>query len=180
LAPQPWGEGTGQFAQYEFQCAEGTVFDPELGVCNWPALVPGCSGGPKPEESAETTVAPDTTVVVASTVPDTTAATTTSSATYRPAPGAAFQCTAPGILNDEEHCNKFWLCKEEPAGSGELQALLYRCPAGFLFSSAALRCRQEEDVSCVEAVETRDITTIQLTVAELEPFFAQFVTSPGR
>ena len=63
-----------------------------------------------------------------------------------------------------------------------LQALLYRCPAGFLFSSAALRCRQEEDVSCVEAVETRDITTIQLTVAELEPFFAQFVTrmSPGR
>ena len=30
--------GTGQFQQYSFECAEGTVFDPTLGVCNWPQV----------------------------------------------------------------------------------------------------------------------------------------------
>ena len=30
--------GTGQFQQYSFECAEGTVFDPALGVCNWPQV----------------------------------------------------------------------------------------------------------------------------------------------
>ena len=31
--------GTGQFQQYSFECAEGTVFDPALGVCNWPQVI---------------------------------------------------------------------------------------------------------------------------------------------
>ena len=41
--------------------------------------------------------------------------------TYRPAPGSALQCTKPEIVNDEDNCNKFWLCKEVPEGSGVLQ-----------------------------------------------------------
>ena len=51
------------------------------------------------------------------------------------------------------------------------QSLLYRCPEGYLFSSSTLRCKKEEDVSCVESVETRNIVTIQLTVDMLEQFF---------
>ena len=41
--------------------------------------------------------------------------------TYRPAEGSAFQCAKPEIVNDEDNCNKFWLCKEVPEGSGVLQ-----------------------------------------------------------
>ena len=41
--------------------------------------------------------------------------------TYRPAEGSAFQCAKPEIVTDEDNCNKFWLCKEVPEGSGVLQ-----------------------------------------------------------
>ena len=43
--------------------------------------------------------------------------------TYRPAEGSAFQCSKPEIVNDEDNCNKFWLCKEVPEGSGVLQVI---------------------------------------------------------
>merc|ERR1712136_312410 len=32
-------------------CAEGTVFNPELSVCDWPANVPGCGGTSNPPPS---------------------------------------------------------------------------------------------------------------------------------
>ena len=41
--------------------------------------------------------------------------------TYKPAEGSAFQCAKPEIVTDEDNCNKFWLCKEVPEGSGVLQ-----------------------------------------------------------
>ena len=51
------------------------------------------------------------------------------------------------------------------------QSLLYRCPAGYLFNSASLRCKKAEDVSCVETPETRGVDIIQLTEDMLDSFF---------
>ena len=108
-------------------------------VCNWPAVVPGCGGAapsPAPAPAVTTTSAtppvttpapaPDTEVTEETEV--TTEAATTAEAetvTYQPAAGSAYQCSGPGIYNDEDNCNKFWLCKEEPADSGVLQVDRY-------------------------------------------------------
>ena len=104
-------------------------------MCNWPTLVPGCGGArPTPgpvggEGAAQTTTSatpavntPDTEEVETE-APEVEVVVTevTVEVTYRPAEGSAFQCSKPGILNDEDNCNKFWLCKEVPKGSGELQ-----------------------------------------------------------
>jgi len=156
-----WSNGV--YQQYMFTCAEGTVFDASISVCNWPFLVPSCGGAaPTPAPATEAPVTPG--VTTAETTPET-------SVTYRPEAGSVYQCQVPGINSDQNNCNKFWLCKENPEGSGILQSLLYRCPEGYLFSSSTLRCKKEEDVSCVESVETRNIATIQLTVDMLEQFF---------
>ena len=99
-------------------------------VCNWPAVVPGCGGAapsPAPAPAVTTTSAtpPVTTPAPApeETEVTTEAATTaeTETVTYQPAAGSAYQCSGPGIFNDEDNCNKFWLCKEEPADTGVLQ-----------------------------------------------------------
>ena len=34
-----------------------------------------------------------------------------------------FQCSEPGIVSDDNNCNKFWLCKEETEGSGVLEVM---------------------------------------------------------
>ena len=51
------------------------------------------------------------------------------------------------------------------------QSLLYRCPNGYLFNNAELRCKKEEDVTCVDTPETRNVNIIQLTEDMLESFF---------
>jgi len=94
--------------------------------------------------------------------------------TYRPSSESVYQCKVPGVVDDEEHCNKFWLCKEESEGSGILQSLLYRCPDGYLFSNSILRCKKEEDITCVNKIESRNIFTLQLTEDMLDSFFAEW------
>jgi len=113
-------------------------------------------------ESETTTSAVEPTLAV--TTPGST------SSTYRPAPGSHFQCEKPGFNSDEGNCDKFWLCKEETEGSGVLESLLYRCPPGYLFNSAVLRCKKE-DASCLETPETRGVNIIQLTEDMLDSFF---------
>ena len=101
-------------------------------VCNWPAVVPGCGGAaPSPAPApAVTTTSATPPVTTPAPAPDTeetevtTEAATTAEAetvTYQPAAGSAYQCSGPGIYNDEDNCNKFWLCKEETEGSGVLE-----------------------------------------------------------
>ena len=111
--------------------------DPLFSVCNWPTLVPGCGGAaptPGPQEVTTTSATP------AVTTPDTeeeavvteeveagetgavvTEVTVEAEVTYRPAENSAFECAKPEIVTDEDNCNKFWLCKEVPEGSGVLQ-----------------------------------------------------------
>jgi len=163
---------TGQYQQYVFTCAEGTVFDASISVCNWPQLVPGCGGAAPVVTNAPAPVtepAPEATTSL--TTPEMEDA---DEVTYRPAPGSVYQCEMPGIVDDEKNCNKFWLCKEQGEGSGVLEALLYRCPEGYLFSSSVLRCKKEEDVSCIDTPETRNVNVIQLTENNLEAFFNQW------
>jgi len=78
------------------------------------------------------------------------------------------------VVADQDHCNKFWLCKEEADGSPVLESLLYRCPSGYLFNSSIHRCKKEEDITCLEKLETRNINTIQLTEDMLDSFFAKW------
>jgi len=170
---------TGQFQQYMFTCAQGTVFDASISVCNWPALVPGCGGeapSPTPAPTPAPTTTPEPAVTEASTATPAETTPETSEVTYRPATGSIFDCESPGIVSDENNCNKFWLCKENPDESGILESLLYRCPEGYLFSSSTLRCKKEDDVTCVEGVETRNINTIQLTEEMLDSFFNKWST----
>merc|ERR1712107_49364 len=85
----------GQFQQYVFTCAEGTVFDPSISVCNWTTLVPTCGGAaPTPPSSPATTATPAVTTPSSSSAP----------ATYRPAEGSVFQCSEPGIVSDDNNC----------------------------------------------------------------------------
>ena len=98
-------------------------------MCNWPPLVPACGGaaptpGPEAGEGAAQTTTSATPAVNTPEEEEEEVVTEVSveeEVTYRPAPGSALQCTKPEIVNDEDNCNKFWLCKEEPAGSGELE-----------------------------------------------------------
>ena len=97
-------------------------------MCNWPTLVPGCGGaaptpGPVAGEGAAQTT---TSATPAVNTPEeeeevVTEVTVEAEVTYKPAPGSVLQCTKPEIVNDEDNCNKFWLCKEVPEGSGVLQ-----------------------------------------------------------
>merc|ERR1711936_735828 len=43
---------TGQYQQYAFTCAEGTVFDASISVCNWPSQVAGCGGDTLPSSTS--------------------------------------------------------------------------------------------------------------------------------
>ena len=74
-------------------------------------MVPSC-GGAAPTPATEAPVTPG--VTTAETTPET-------SVTYRPEAGSVYQCQVPGINSDQNNCNKFWLCKENPEGSGILQ-----------------------------------------------------------
>ena len=38
--------------------------------------------------------------------------------------GSAYDCTMPGVVNNEADCQKFWLCKENPEGSRILEVRL--------------------------------------------------------
>ena len=140
--------GVGQFQQHMFVCPTGTVWDQSISVCNWPMLVPGCGGEQAniPTTTATTTTTEATTTfttktTAASTTETTPQTTTTSttevttesettsplttpeavSSTYRPSESSIYECEQPVIFDDEEHCNKFWLCKEETEGSGVLE-----------------------------------------------------------
>ena len=123
-------------------------------VCNWPAVVPGCGGAapsPAPAPAVTTTSAtppvttpaPDTeetevTTEAAAEVMETTAEAETE-APYRPAAGSAYQCSGPGIFNDKDNCNKFWLCKEEPADSGVLQVDTFIVKSHILYYVSTMR-----------------------------------------
>lgn len=87
-----------------------------LSVCNWPQQVAGCGAPEPPVEEFTSPPAPDTTP--ADTTPSTTAST---AVTFRPAAGSPFQCSEPGPAKDSDHCNKFWLCREQTEGSGVLE-----------------------------------------------------------
>jgi hypothetical protein len=55
-----------------------------------------------------------------------------------------------------------------------LQALLYRCPEGYLFSSAQLRCAKKQAVTCTSGSglpDFRSLPVTQLMESELEAFF---------
>ena len=105
-------------------------------MCNWPTLVPGCGGaaptpGPEGEGAAQTTTSAtpavntpeeeEMVVTEVSVEAEVTEVSVETEVTYRPAPGSALQCTKPEIVSNEDNCNKFWLCKEVPEGSGVLQ-----------------------------------------------------------
>jgi len=161
--------GTGVLQQYMFECPAGTVFDNNLDVCNWPWAVPGCGAPPPIITSTQPPPSPPT----ASTQPP---APATSSPPvedgYRPSAGSPYSCTEPGIVEYKADCQKFWLCKEKPEGSKILEALLYRCPDGYLFSSSVLRCARADDATCVAAgADTRSIPVTQLTEQQLNAFF---------
>ena len=100
-------------------------------MCNWPTLVPGCGGaaptpGPEGGEAVTTTSAtPAVNTPEEEAGAVVTEVTVEAEVTYRPAEGSAFQCAKPEIVNDEDNCNKFWLCKEEPADTGVLQVDRY-------------------------------------------------------
>merc|ERR1711915_1058261 len=114
-------------------CPTGTVWDQSISVCNWPMLVPGCGGE---QANIPTTTTTTTTEATTTSTTKTTAASTevttesettsplttpeTVSSTYRPSESSIYECEQPGIFDDEEHCNKFWLCKQETKGSGVL------------------------------------------------------------
>merc|ERR1711892_609575 len=142
---------TGQYQQYLFQCAAGTVWDQEIGVCNWPQAVKGCGVGdpesdtttitttPTTSTSTMTTIITTTPTMTTTTPPETTfnppettttppettfnppeTTTTTPETTfnppettpkYTPSDDSVLKCEEPGVVDDQQHCNKFWLCK---------------------------------------------------------------------
>ena len=59
-----------------------------------------------------------------------------------------------------------------------MQSLLYRCPDGYLFSSATLRCNKESEVMCpasrLGADTFSDVSYIQLTERQLDAFFQRW------
>jgi len=159
----------GSYQQYTFMCPPGTVFDDRVDVCNWPMAVPGCGTG----TPTATTAAP--------TEATTTASTVTSPASveqpYVPSPNSEYACVEPGIVKYEPDCQKFWLCKEKPEGSRILESLLYRCPEGYRFSSSILRCDKIENTTCQSKepqIESRHAPVYQLTIDELDSFFARW------
>lgn len=255
-----WGPGVNrELQQFVFQCAEGTVFDPSLSVCNWPSVVEGCGESGDMEETVEGVteeIEEENTVDViteemtegniveevtegmeggniaeiqeefteennveevtedmeggniteeikeetteGNVVEEVTEEVTEGNieedideenedeeeedseeiTTFLPAPGSSHQCSFPGIERNEENCSKFWLCKETKKGEGLLEALLYRCPEGYLFSSPKLRCRKAEEVSCpivsVEEDVFRTIPFVQLREEQLDLFFMKW------
>jgi len=173
--------GNGLLQTYMFQCPDGTVFDDNLDVCNWPWAVPSCTQTPPPLITS--TQPPPTTTeaatTAAATVAETTAAVEVEETTpirYTPAAGSAYECEMPGIVQYKPDCQKFWLCKENPEASRILESLLYRCPEGYLFASSSLRCAPAEDITCMTPAVERfgQLPAIQLTVAQLDSFFSKF------
>jgi len=161
----------GSYQQYTFMCPEGTVFDDSLDVCNWPAAVPGCNGQ---APIAASTAAPAITTAAPAI---TTAAPETTEAAYMPSANSEYECLEPGVVRYEPDCQKFWLCKEKPEGSRILESLLYRCPEGYRFSSAILRCDKDENTTCKSTSltqQSRSGPVYQLSVAELDAFFSRW------
>lgn len=190
------------YQQYTFQCAPGTVFDDSLDVCNWPWAVPGCLDGAAPLPPAPTTLSPaplppapsstsppaslppaPTTLPPAPLLPSTTFSPeplppinpVNPEEAYIPSPDSPYPCQLPGVNPFPTDCQKFWLCKEIPPASRQLQALLYRCPEGYLFSSASLRCAKKANVACTSGSglpDFRSVPVTQLIETELEAFFS--------
>merc|ERR1719312_26683 len=96
---------------------------------------------------------------------------------YRTSANSEYKCSEPGVVKYDADCQKFWLCKERPEGSHILESLLYRCPDGYRFSSAVLRCDKADNSSCTTgplALESRNAPAYQLTVSQLDSFFARY------
>jgi len=172
--------GNGLLQTYMFECPAGTVFDIKVSVCNWPWAVPSCSSTPPPVITSTQPPVPETTTAAATTAAPAVEVTTvvaieeTTPIQYTPAAGSPYECGMPGIVEYEPDCQKFWLCKENPEGSRILESLLYRCPAGYLFSSSSLRCAPAADMTCLTGAAERGLPAIQLSVQQLDQFFARF------
>lgn len=140
--------GAGFYRKYTFACPAGTVFDENVSVCNWPWAAAPCEDEAEEEEEDN-----DNSVIVS--------------------PTFDYTCPAKGIYAHDSDCARFWLCK-----GGENKPELYKCPGGYLFSDAVLRCQKEEEVECDKVPDTLRIraepTPITLRISELDAFFSRW------
>lgn len=115
-------DGKGSF--FIKSCGPGTVFNPKLLICDWPANVPQCSGGGNGNEllRRKRTLADD------------------SKSEFET--GKKNRCNFSGIQPDPEFCNKYRLCS---AGGVETT---HTCGIGTVFNQQSGVCDFSNEVDC--------------------------------
>lgn len=152
--------GTGEsFVRYDFECAEGTVFDEVNSVCNWPNMSPPCetgsrdSSGNNESESSSSNNNPSTTTAgtaesstersgtpsQSDSSPTPQDQTTRSSTSTTSSSSDEFQCQEEGFFKHPTDCRKYYECKRDEE-TGELVKIDCECPEGQVWDNDGWYC----------------------------------------
>ncbi|XP_068631683.1 serine-rich adhesin for platelets-like [Battus philenor] len=164
--------GDGNYQQYEFNCGEGTVWDPEIESCNHAWAVKKCGGKKKQHElstSSLTTILPlnDTTYTTKSYhQTDTFVQNTLSSSTEKiQHTGSTQECEASGFIADKNDCTIFYRCVENSQGG--FDRFRFSCGDGTAWDSSVQACNHALSVAECKSINSKpSLSTEIITINE--------------
>lgn len=169
--------GGGSYTKYEFNCGEGTVWDPKIDACNHPWAVEKCGGSSSDINKVESTTTMKTTVITTVSFIHTTTQASTQNNDYeigygqqnnefppttttkKPLNQQEYEdnkCHSSGFMGDKYDCKKFYRCVD--SGNGAYIRYEFSCGEGTVWDPQIEACNHAWAVDkCGGSDSTGDI-----------------------
>ncbi|XP_050733883.1 uncharacterized protein LOC127007216 [Eriocheir sinensis] len=148
----------------KFDCAPGTVFDPQLGICisssKSECKLVGVAPPGTPPNTIPSPVGPTGTIACIQ---------------YQLDPTSIYECLEEGFFPSLSDCSGFYKCLITMGCT--IKGFLFRCPAGYLFDNRLKRCEKEEIIGPCERVmddvgQTHEVRpVVEIKPEKLDQFF---------